>query len=119
VRGLLGPGPGGGGLQGADGVVEGRPRPGRSRPVCVVVGGVGSEVDVVGVATTGHADVEVFAVESRAGEQDAEVGGGALGAVDGARPAVGGVLGEVRRRELGVTAAGEVPHEQAAARGGA
>jgi hypothetical protein len=99
VGGLLCADAGGGGLQDADGVVDGRCRIGGLWPMREVAvggfGGFGGEVDVVGVAAAGHADVEMFAVQPGAGEQDSNVGGGALGSVDGGCPAVVGMPGQV------------------------
>jgi hypothetical protein len=61
----------------------------------VVISWSGGEVDVVGLAATGHPDVEVLAVQPGAGEQDSDFGGGAPGAVDGGGPAVVGLPGQV------------------------
>jgi hypothetical protein len=58
VGGLLRADAGGSGLEDAAGVVEGRRRVGWWWLVReVVVGGFGGEVDVVGVAASGHPDV--------------------------------------------------------------
>ena len=46
------------------------------------------EIGVVFFASAGESDVEVFAVDAGSGEQDRDVGGGALRGVDGGGPAV-------------------------------
>ena len=84
----------------------------------VDVGAVGGGVDVVLVPAAGHGDVEVLAVQAGAGEGDGDVGGGALGGVDGRGPPVLGVPREVGGGQGGGAAPGEVRHDQAAAVGG-
>ncbi len=60
--------------------------------VVVVVGaGVGGDVGVVGVPAAGHRHVQVLAVHPGPDQHDPHIGGGALGGVDRARPAVLGV----------------------------
>jgi hypothetical protein len=64
----------------------------------VVISRFRDDVDVVGAPAAGHPDVEVFAVQTGSGEEDADVGGGALGAVDGGGPAIVGVFSDIGRR---------------------
>src|ERR1019366_4294638 len=66
-----------------------------------------------------HPDVEVFAVDAGPHQQDADVGGGTLGAVDRASPAVVDVVGEIRGWQQGSAAATQVVDKQPAVdRGG-
>jgi hypothetical protein len=74
---------------------------------------------VVGVPAAGHRDVQVLAVQPGPREHDPDVGGGALGAVDRAGPAVLGVLGQVGGGQDRPAAAGQVLHQQGAVRAGA
>lgn len=93
---LLGAGTCGRGFDDPEGVLDSGRRAGRSWSVGgLLVGWFCGDVDVVGVAASGHPYVEVFAVQSGAGEQDPDVGRGALGAVDSAGPAIFGVPGQV------------------------
>ena len=86
--------------------------------IVVGAGGVGGDVGVVAVPAAGHRDVQVFAVHPGADQHDPEVGGRALGGVDRGRPAVLGVLGQIRRRQHHPAAAGEVFHDQTVFRTG-
>lgn len=74
---------------------------------------VGGDVGVVALPSAGHRDVQVLPIQAGPNQDDADVGGGALGAVDGGGPAVLAVLREVLDREGEPAAAGEVLHDQA------
>lgn len=93
------------GAEHSDGLVVRFGREPRMRPVPVVVlrvaARVGRDVGVVAFAAAGHRDVEVFPVHAWPDQHEAEVGGGALGGVDGQSPAVLAVLGEVVRGQDG------------------
>jgi hypothetical protein len=59
----------------------------------VVLGGLAwREVDMVGVAAPGEADIEMLSVQAGAREQDPDVDGGALRCIDGRRPPARGVF---------------------------
>ena len=76
--------------------------------VVVLGGGVGGDVGVVAVPAAAHRDVQVLAVHAGPDQHDPDVGGGALGGVDGGRPAVLGVFGQVGGRQHGPAPAGRV-----------
>lgn len=79
----------------------------------VVARCVGGEVGVVGLPAAGHRDVEVLAVHPGPYEHDPDVGGGALGGVDGGGPAVLAVLRELVGRQDRAAPPGEVLNNQA------
>ena len=114
------------GLGDARGVVGVWPR-GRCRrspvgAVSVIVSGVGrgfgGDVGVVAVPAAGHRDVQVLAVQARPDQNDPDVRGRALGAVDGGGPAVLAVLLEVVGGQDHAAATGEVLHDQPVVRPG-
>ena len=86
--------------------------------VTVLVVDRGRDVRVVFFAAAGESDVEVFAVDPGSDEQDRNVGGGALRAVDGAGPAVLDMGRNVVGRQHRGAAAGVVIDEQSAVLGG-
>ncbi len=119
VPGLLSSDAQSGGLEHANRILHTRLRiMWRTQMRNVVIDGLADHVDVVRVAPSGHADVEMFAVQSWSSEQDPDVGGRSLGAIDGRCPAVVGMGGEVVTRECCASSAVEVFDDQPTAGAG-
>ena len=73
---------------------------------------LGGGVDVVGLPSSAHRDVQVLTVQAAAGEHDPDVGGGPLRTVDRGGPPVLGVPGQIVGRERGGPAPAQVLHNQ-------